>query len=75
MQTLKMRSKERRQLEVMARVRDKEQTVANAPRLLHVSVCQSWRLFKRYQSYLAMVTLAFIERCFQHLRGWPSDRA
>lgn len=42
-----MSAKERRRLEVMARVRDKELTVAQGSRLLGLSVRQGWRLCKR----------------------------
>jgi hypothetical protein len=48
METLKMSVKERRRLEVMARVRDKELTVAKGTRLLGLSIRQGRRLWKRY---------------------------
>ena len=48
METLKMSVKERRRLELMARVRDKELTVAKASRLLGVSERQGRRLWARY---------------------------
>lgn len=44
-----MSVKERRRLELMARVGDKELTVAKASRLVGLSVRQGWRLWKRYQ--------------------------
>ena len=44
-----MSVKERRRLELMARVRDGELTVAKASKLLGVSVRQGWRLWRRYQ--------------------------
>jgi len=44
-----MSMKERRRLELMARVRDKQLTVAKASRLLGLSVRQGWRLRKRYE--------------------------
>lgn len=43
-----MSQKERRRLEVMARVRDGELTLTKASRLLGLSVRQGWRLWKRY---------------------------
>jgi hypothetical protein len=49
METLTMSVKERRRLELMARVRDKQLTVAKASRLLGLSVRQGWRLWKRYE--------------------------
>jgi len=49
METLNMSMKERRRLELMARVRDKQLTVAKASRLLGLSVRQGWRLRKRYE--------------------------
>jgi transposase len=48
METLNMSVKERRRLELMARVRDQQLTVAKASRLLGLSVRQGWRLWKRY---------------------------
>ena len=46
-----MSANERRRLELMPRVRDKQMTVAKASRLLGVSVRQGWRLLKRYAAY------------------------
>ncbi len=46
-----MSFKERRRLEVMARVGDKQLTLAKGARLLGVSVRQGWRLWKRYQEH------------------------
>lgn len=63
-----MSVKERRRLEVMARVRDNELTVAKGSRLLGVSVRQGWRLWKRYaqQGDAGLV---------HRLRGQPSNHA
>ena len=46
-----MSGKERRRLELMPRVRDKQMTVATASRLLGLSVRQGWRLCKRYAEH------------------------
>lgn len=46
-----MSLKERRRLEVMARVGDKQLTLAMGAKLLGVSVRQGWRLWKRYQEH------------------------
>ena len=68
METLAMSVKERRRLEVMARVRDEGLTVAKASRLLGLSVRQGWRLCKRHreQGDAGLV---------HGLRGKPSNRA
>jgi len=46
-----MSVKERRRLELMARVRDKQLTLAKASRLLGVSTRQGWRLWSRYETH------------------------